>query len=448
MSFEINIHLSEHIDKEGQRLLTLLKVRPAVKVTAHLNPEGDSEPIDLSEDELIFKSYSEHQETIEMFCYGKEGTFGFSEEEYTHHKKLIDTIYKDKTLSSLVSISFVDQHVFQWIIKTHTKQIKDENLSSYLVTQINTSLREYIIHFPIPFLELGKELKIGEVEFGSFTESYFENYEKHFKSIFPNRANPYGQIARDLSGTVFARYRVKAEQNQAVATAFKECALAVDVLKICSDTLVKPLLKLSFDIDSRIKESDKNQIVIQHLRFEDGINLSSSTQSRPCIISEEAITTIQNKRGLKYLDEFLLGLQPNRTELQNLLVTAIAKFSAALSNTILHQRVADLFTILESLLTDAEQPILESVCKYGSKLIYKEKEKRKSFIALVKKLYQVRSAWVHHAVEKSIDANELKFLQTSVMSLILTLSVKSKVYKTKNDLITEIDDAILGAYDL
>ena len=74
--------------------------------------------------------------------------------------------------------------------------------------------------------------------------------------------NPYEDMRKEYQGHVFVSYEVNAEIEKAKSIALEECSLAVDILKMCSDTTDIPQLKLSFDIDNRTRENIKNQILV------------------------------------------------------------------------------------------------------------------------------------------------------------------------------------------
>lgn len=61
-------------------------------------------------------------------------------------------------------------------------------------------------------------------------------------------------------------------------------------------------------------------------------------------------------------------------------------------------------------------------------------------------MYGIRSALIHHGKEISFETEDLRKLQMSAASLILVLVEKSNHYETKQSLLNEIDEAIIGAY--
>jgi Apea-like HEPN len=152
--------------------------------------------------------------------------------------------------------------------------------------------------------------------------------------------------------------------------------------------------------------------------------------------------------GLTEFGDFVLHTEGKElSELENIIITGIISFSKAISNPDLHQRIVEIFSIFEFLLLkDEDQPIIESVTRYCSKLTSKSVEERKEIISLLKELYKVRSGMIHHAKRKKINNNKLTLFQVTLLVLLRKLINKSKTHKTKLSLIDEIDLEILKAY--
>src|SRR5690606_19466175 len=115
------------------------------------------------------------------------------------------------------------------------------------------------------------------------------------------------------------------------------------------------------------------------------------------------------------------------------------QFANALSNSNLFRRIAELYTILESLLLlNEDSPIIDTVSKYAYRLVAKEREARKIVIKLLREMYNVRSAWIHHAKERKFQMDDLKKLQRIVHTILINLIVKTRTHSTKRSLLEEI----------
>jgi len=372
-------------------------------------------------------------------------TIGYTEKEYPVFDKFINNIYKEETIRTKISIEFIHDKVFSWITKTYRTKQAQNLFSSYLLDEIENSIEELKFYYPILHLDIEKPFFVGNVKIEYLTKEFFD---KLFENQTKNKDKAYDSAIKKYVGAVFATYIIKAERSKAEEIALNECSLAVDILKICSDTTEAPQLKLSFDIDSRIRENITHEVLITKADITDG-NLSVSEYRGPShhSITLKDLNYMYKNRELITFHNFLLNMPLTPSELEQLIINGMKRYGNAISNVNYHQRIVELFTILESLLLiDNNSPIIESVCKYGSKLVFKKPEHRKDIISLLKDMYNVRSALIHHAKEKPFEIDKLRKLQIFVVLLFSQLIEKSNRHKTKESLLQEIDDAILNAY--
>lgn len=380
-------------------------------------------------------------------CY-KGKCIGLNETNFIELQKLVNTIYNDKEISSKISIGFIEKKVLDWLLKTFKSKKADIDLSTFILDQMLNSIELLKIHFSIPFLAIGKPFQIGVVKFEFFTKEYFEKQITQFEINNPGKdENPFKELRSSYQGRVYATSIVEAEREKAKDIALEHCSLAVDVLKMCSDTTDVPPMKLSFDIDSRIRENGQNEIIITRPNTtSDSFTTNISHPSNHYKIYSEEWNRMMARQIMDF-HEFLLGLPKEKSELEQLIINGIKRYGNAISNSNLHQRIVELFTILESLLLlDKNSQIIESVCKYCSKLVFKEARDRKDLISLLKTMYEVRSSLIHHAKESNFDMDNLRKLQYSVIMLLLSLIQKTNAHKNKDSLLQEIDEAILNAY--
>lgn len=440
----------KYLDNESSRLVELLEQLTPIKTDAS-NEIGSLSHKKVLDIEFKLTSYTVRNGSFDKrapLAYCESGKYvGFNEVNYIQYEKFLTAINKDPNINNLVSNKFIEDRTFKWIIETHREKKAPSNFSTYLVSEIEDSIQELTIYHLIYHLDIKSSFQIGKVEVGYFTADFFDKYSEGYIANMPeSKENPYERMKEEYQGFVYAAFKVRAEREKAKEIALRECSLAVDILKICSNTLVVPSIRQSFDIDSRIKESAQSEVIIQNQNFIEGLSIDMSRQPTHYTIDAHVWDLVE-KRGLKNYQKFLSGLKDDKTELQNLILNAIIRFANALTNHNLHQRVAELFTILESLLLlDQNSSIIENVCRYSSKLITKKRDDRKQIIALLKKMYDVRSGLLHHAKELNFEMTELRDLQFTVQRLLLKLIDLTDKHSTKKSILDEIDDAILDAY--
>lgn len=361
------------------------------------------------------------------------------EESYKQFLKFVKNVYKDVNINSLVSLDFIEEYTLNFIIDAH-KCCISQNYSDYLIEKINNSIGEYKIYLSILNLSVFKSFMIGQVEFNKLDSNFFDRHKKEDDS------NSNELFQKKYKGKLFASYVVKSEKEKAKEIAFRECSLALDILKICFDTLDSPQYKISFDIDSRITENQSSELIIDNILRKEELSISMSRIPNYHEIGFEQWDRIL-KRNINIFNDFLNELTNEHSELEKLILNSIKRFSRALTTTNLHQRIVEIFTILESLLVlDSNSAILENLTKYCSKLIFKKPEHRLDVIDLLKKMYIIRSQYVHHAIERDFEIDHLRKLQIVLHSLLCVLIGLRAKHSTKQSILKEIDEAILRAY--
>jgi len=438
----------KYLDNESCRLVELLE-ELTPKPSGNSKETGSlshKKPLDIN---IQLNSYivrnGSFDKVIPIASCDNGKCIGFNEENYNNYEKFLTAINKDSNINTTVSRQFIEDKTFQWLTNTFRQKRAVSNFSTYLITEIEDSIQDLTIYHFIDYLDIKNPFQIGKVNIGFLTAEFFDKYAEGYKVHMPDsKENPYDGMKESYEGFVYASFNVKAERGKAKEIALKECSLAVDILKICSNTLVFPHLKLSFDIDSRIKESTQSETIIQNEDFIKGLSIDLNRQPTHYKINDQ-IWDLTVKRAIFH--RFLVDLKGERTELQNLILNALRRFASALSNHNRHQRVTELFTILESLLLiDQNSPIIDTVCKYSSKLIFKDRDERKQSISLLKRMYEVRSGLLHHAKELSFKITDLRELQLIVHRLLIKLIELTGKHSIKKTILDEIDDAIIDAY--
>lgn len=438
---------AQHIDAEGYAILATLveeaqeKAQPDVRVGS----QAEQQAIDMTDrivgGSIIYGSALEGSGEYIKRCQNGQCVV-LRGEGIERFRKLIHSVSKEREVYAAVTSRFVEQTLFKWLIDSHDNKRAAQSLSVHLINTIEAAIRTYKVHFLIMHLDIKRPFQIGQCDFGFFTRSFFDSLQ----GKGPSDPNSGFAVAREkYQGKVYVAIEIRAEAQRAGEIALEHCGLAVDVLKICSDTLDDPTYKLSFDIDRRVRENLMNETILCEVGRADSFNVTYTRQPNYHAIGDEEFARMKS-RQCGDLHRFLLSLSASPSELEKLILNAIRRFGAAISTAILHQRTSELFTILESLVVENnDSRIIESLCKYCSRLIFKKVSDRVDAIRILKSMYEVRSAWVHHAKAKNFDMNDMRRLQLIVLMVLLSLIQKSKSVRTKKEVLAEIDGAILAA---
>jgi hypothetical protein len=455
---DMNIHPSkvEYLNNEAIRLSALVQIiqeKPVIQPKRETKGSVEHmEPFILSEIKgpiihKTVKSVSSNEILTIKEC-EKGQCLGYNEEIYKEFRKFVEAIYKEEVVSNKLTIESATNASFRYVIDTY-KKLKTPPFIDYLTEFIEDNTFNYKIHFPISNLHIAGSFSIGKVEIMFFTKEYFDELENYYANTDPNYSNrvkEYETRRIRYQGRVFATYTVKAEKEKAKEIAFQNCAIAVDILKMCSRTTLSPDEKLGFDIDSRINRASESEIILTNPNYIDKFEISYKRNLPPYELYEAEWKTMQSY-GLKTFSDFLLASNSEKNELHKLIINSITRYGNAISQPDLHQRIVELYTILESLLLNNEDvAIMDSVTKYLSRLITKQKEERVECIKIIKSVYKVRSSLIHHGKKVSFDLKELAKLQLYIVQLLLNLINKSRTHSLKKALLDEIDEAILNAY--
>lgn len=434
----------DYLDKEIYEIISLVEISDVspIKKVDFLPFEKDENILDLS-DKVIgpFISYEMFgSQIISIRHKTDKHQRELKNETYQRYEKFIDTIYKSPEIHSLVSRKFIFDLAFEYLIKSHSENRTEGNFSDYLVDNIKPEIKVYKVYFSVENLEIFKPLRIGKVEISQLERNLFiEDSDRQ-------NAESVSLFHKKYQRKLFASCTIRAEKEKAIELALKECSLSIDIIKICSDTIHEPKTKISFDIDSRLSESFSAETIISNIEKQNDLNIISRRIPNYHQLTEEYLNRL-SIRNLNFFNGFLMRLEDEKTELQNLLINAIQRLAKALTTTNLNQRIVELFTIMESLLVPNSQAnILESLTRYCSKIVHSKREERINLIKLIKKMYDVRSSYVHHALETDFEIDDLRNIQITIHTLIGKLIEKSNKYTQKSEILKEIDDAILDAY--
>ncbi|MEI9921881.1 MAG: hypothetical protein WDO14_24280 [Bacteroidota bacterium] len=373
---------------------------------------------------------------------------GLEKSDHEEFLRIVRLIYEDHSVKPYISFEFILTRMFQCMIDVRHQDNRSTIVSTNLCEEMASSITSYNVYLRLIHLKPSKKITIGEVEIGRFKPGFFDKQILAFKRRHGDIENIY-EIYKDIfSNQAYAKVYVRAESQRAKEIASEKCSLTLDLLKVCSQTVVHPKSKVNFDLDRNVRIHANQSVLLENLEYEHEI---TAQIERAYGQDHELAFDIEeyNKRGLQALVQLLskFPTEKDRSELQRITMRAIQKLASALSEPNFHRRVTDLFTVLESLLLkDQNSPIIESVGKYLSKLVFKTLEERKECITLLKKMYAVRSAYLHHAHEAPIELVDLASLQVCVYSLVFKMITKSLDYKTKEELFEEIDEAIIAAY--
>ena len=445
----LNPNLKKYIDEKGLSLLKLI------------SHEINLTPISTNPKPPELKGYLKHKEVINLgevignLDISQEGLdgklklkirnfanekIGFKEDGFLEIHNLVRSFVKDQFLQKSVSEKFLVDKIFDGIVINFQDGKSLFSISDFVLEQCEKNIMEFRIFFPVLYLETNKPFDLGKVNFKYISSDYIIKLASFVKEEL--REN-YIKALEQYKGQLMASCVHKAEKGKAIELAFTDVSLAVDCLKILSPAVDYPQIKIFFDIDSRNIYQRKTDVLVQKITQEEIINPEYIFKNNPFVIDTSIWNSmLKNKLGLFHT--LLLKISNDyQSELEHLTLNGIRNFSKAIGNNDQHARIAQIFTVLESLLLPSETAnILESVCKYLPKLVATEPSMRIKISETIRRLYNVRSSMIHHAKLIEFNVDDLSLLQRCTRALLTNFITTSQQKLTKAEILKEIDDRI------
>lgn len=386
----------------------------------------------------VWRTRDENDEDISVLEQQPDGSFlGFTEDNHATFKKFIDTLYyKNREISRIVTAGCVTDLTFQWVLTAYKGTRVTIEYLTFLKEKINLMLGDYKYYFVVSHLHIEKPFRLGNVDFEYYTDEFFE---AKFADK-PNKEEKVDLFRKRFRGKVFACYSVHGiEKNRAEEIAYEECCKAVDVLKLYSPTAYQPKKFSQFDIDRRVKLAEQHEFLSEDLNDKLSIYLSMVAGAVPHTIKSRHVDLIQVCS--KNFSDLISISSPN--ELQTLVINALGRFSATLSQPDFNERVADIFAIWESLLLkDKKAGITESLHLYGGFLLKIPPVAKADFQSYIDHMYDIRCDLVHHGFKKPIAPSKMLQLQRQTIDLMENIIVAGKPFQNKKEFIEGIDATI------
>lgn len=451
----INLHpeFIAHVDQKSIELIDSLLQRKKVKSTPEKSQGSieEKDKYDMTnkidpERPINWSKVNYNGQTVEKWCEVSEEEVGYDESSYKSFKKFVTSIGKKKELNALVTTDIVEDIVFEWLVNSKLKNQISKSLSLHLIETIEEGCVERSYCFPILNLEITQPVKLEDVIISYFTEEDFDELALYHAKLGLEKTEEENELLKKkYKGTVVVKTVAYGHPKRAEQIAYEKCSMVVDIMKMCSDTQFLPDLPLSFDIDNKVREQTSSMCFSHDPTTFTKLNISFRRKGHTTLLDLNLIQEME-RRYVRNFSNYFLDTE-NETELFKLLSKSVKQLSSAFSNPDLHERIVSLFTIYETLLLPNENaPILESLTKYGPKLVFKKSEDRKHLKKLLVSQYDIRSKMVHHAKRIDIDLHSLKQLQLALIILISNLINMNKTFGSKDEILQEIDEAINSAF--
>lgn len=361
-----------------------------------------------------------------------------------------EEVWRDKW-----SVQYIEKELLSILMSIQREGSSSaKELFERLASRVDDYAEERTVYVPISGLILEKEsLAVGNVVFkrssvhakeqivAKITEHH-QRLAQEVKALFPLEAAQEVMI-RPLKTETHAEYKVTAEPIRAAERAQDESRRAAEILTLAcaarfpfsaqGNTAVSLQGETFLQGPVVTVVSDENMTAFQ----------SAPPSAMPVTIDESSLRSLQ---AIGVLDLMLILSKPVRhlNEMERSLLRSVHWLATAQAQVQLENRLLNLITSIEVLLTPKDRSPISTSVSEGAALImertYQERKELKSFLG---KMYGARSG-VSHGGTKEVFESEVRQLRYVASQLILRVVKMRNKLETKADLLEWIERQRLG----
>lgn len=358
--------------------------------------------------------------------------------------RLAETMQRTNALRSLISIKLLTNLIFDWL-RDNYKNVTNKSMTEYVISECEKLCQELEIWIPIALTHIQSETELGKIIIKIITKEKITHWQENIK-VNSNEKDKkiqqyFGNVRKKLQGLAAATIKLSAEPQRAKEIALEESEKSISLLRFFAPSMLLPEIVSYCTVLGK-----ENLETIKYLAIKDDKLLRITDEivdkaSQPWIINNEFISMIKNE-GLDNLHNLLIDDQKSKfkeTLLNSLLIYTKSCLHKDLSDKLIYILVA-----LESILLKNEnEPIQQNISERLAFFIARKINERKEIIKNVKRIYDLRSSFIHHA--HSIDDIEsLRVFMHNVWSFFHTLIKNIDNYTTKEHLIKTIEERKLA----
>lgn len=242
---------------------------------------------------------------------------------------------------------------------------------------------------------------------------------------------------------IFAVVIVCGKESYAKDLAYDKCCFAIDIFKICSDLYHNNFFnpkKWQFDINTDFVAQGKSCYFYKELD-DTGTSYVNFHANRYKAYIDSKILESVSKWNIKDFESLYSVVYSNEAKsIHKVLKRACRMYSHSFSINNSHERVVLLCSVLDTLVTCERSGKVLQLQKYLPALVLKCDRLNEQLKTFIKDLYDIRSAYIHNAEERSIADKEIDKLEKIVYRVILQMIRSSDKYSSTKELCLAIDN--------
>lgn len=244
---------------------------------------------------------------------------------------------------------------------------------------------------------------------------------------------------------IFAIVTVCGNESFAKEQAYKKCSFATDIFKICSDLYHNNFYnpkKWQFDIDVDYVTLGKFFYFYKDLDSNNSENFYANFHAnRYDTYIDTKLLESRTKWNIEDFESLYYTIfSPNANNFHEVIKRACHIYSLSFSINNLYERIVLLCTVLDTLVTNERAGKVPQLKKYLPVLVLKCESLKEKLKVFVKKIYDIRSAYIHNAEKMEVTENDVDKLEKIVYRVILQMIRNSTSYKSTKQLCVAIDE--------
>lgn len=372
---------------------------------------------------------------------------GLKNDDITKIDIIVEELYKNKDIKNYISVSTLRTLIFRWMILKYGNE-SVSSLSTYVENQYGTLIGNYTIFFPIKHSIGSIQFHFGNLSFMEMTDSLIRSffYVTDVSTSTKDKQAIESKIEdmrKRFQGCLCASYTATGEKEKVFEMGFYYYSRALEFFRIFCTAAYDPrqsssLYEYAENSMGKLcyicKETNNNKLIITEC-------LERNIHEQ--VFDENFLKIINCRAGLIY-SQTLEG--KIYSSFSKEVVNCTSLYSKSLLKNEIPDKIIYMLASLESiLLKDNTEPIANNIGERLAILIGRTLEEKKEIILIIKKIYILRSDFVHHgnykfAEEINIVEKFMKYIFTFITWLIENISN----FKTKKELMEYIENKKLS----
>jgi len=337
-------------------------------------------------------------------------------------ERLSEGMKKSTTPRGVITVHLFSEKIFAWVKQKHRDR-SFPPMTEYVLAECEKQIKEIEVWIPISLLYIQSPFRLGRVNFRAITKRIVDDYEARIneKITKPKALDAAKQfidrMRREIQGLAAATIEVEAEPRRAYEIAEEESEKAMNVLRFFSPANFHPG-KTCYSAPWCKQHEDLNR----YLSFQDGKIVGHASgftdkSAHHWNLTREELQMFQGA-GLNVLSDLLRA--DKLTDFQKSLIEALSLYSRSSLAKQPSDKLVYILVSLESVfLKDSSELIQDAISLRMSYMLPLSVEERRAMISNVRAAYALRSSFIHHGLNVSLNDRKTleEFMKNSWMSL-------------------------------